>query len=776
MQHISYKLFVAILLFAPLAFGSVETWSIGLVEALIFLTTIIYCREIRHKSQVPLKVPGAIPLFLLLLFMWVQLIPLPPSLVSFIAPGIYHAYAPILDLQENNQWIPLTVNQKSTLLEALRITSYAFFYMLTVQLLSNSSLLKKTVKIIAGLATIIAFLAILQKFTSPDLIYWFRPVPERTQPFGPWINYNHYAGFMELLFPIVLALFFFYRPHQTTHPTFRHKIVSIFSAPESNINFFLGFGAVLILASIFLSLSRGGTISATLALLFFLLLAGKKTKNTGIILPTVIIGGVLLAMTWFGWDSFFARFNSTTTETGTLVFGRWQIWQACAPLIQDNLFSGTGFGTFVHAYPQYSTLSGSTTVGHAHNDYIELLTDGGLIGFLLSALFVLTILKHGFKGLTLRRNPYSVFLIIGCLTGILSILVHSISDFNMHNGANGLYFFLLCGILISAGNTRIHFRNRPTLLQEASSYWKLSFLVALPLLLLTLAFQGGIIKATQLYQQASKIYLSPRLSEQLLQKQLTTINKAISFDPLEGLYYDYKGTILSYLQENQAAFNEFFQASERNPLEGAYLQRIGLSLPKSSYNQASFFMEEGYKRSQNKEEMVFTLAEWYMRQNKTAKALFTLKQGAAKYPTVEQNLPLFLLASNLTQEEIASIFPSPTSAWIKLGAILEHLGKTEESEYFRRHSLDFLNMEKNIEPTFFMQIYWFYIKQRKTDDAIDILLLGIEWLPEYAPFYIYLGSHYKQKNLRNYAKDAFQRALTLDPADEKLKQLLHSVD
>ncbi|AGF78366.1 lipid A core-O-antigen ligase-like enyme [Desulfocapsa sulfexigens DSM 10523] len=776
MQHISYKLFVAILLFAPLAFGSVETWSIGLVEALIFLTTIIYCWEIRHKSQVPLKVPGAIPLFLLLLFMWVQLIPLPPSLVSFIAPGIYQAYAPILDLQENNQWIPLTVNQKSTLLEALRITSYAFFYILTVQLLSNSSLLKKTVKIIAGLATIIAFLAILQKFTSPDLIYWFRPVPERTQPFGPWINYNHYAGFMELLFPIVLALFFFYRPHKTTHRTFRHNIVSIFSTPGSNIHFFLGFGAVLILASIFLSLSRGGTISATLALLFFLLLASKKTKNTGLILPTVIIGGVLLAMTWFGWDSLFARFNSSTTETGTLVFGRWQIWQACAPLIKDNLLSGTGFGTFVHAYPQYNIQPDSRTVGHAHNDYIELLTDGGLIGFLLSAFFVFTILKHGFKGLTLRKDTYSIFLIIGSLSAILSILVHSIFDFNMHNGANGLYFFLLCGILISAGNTRIHFRNRPTLLQEAPSYWKLSFLVALPLLLLTLAFQGGIIKATQLHKEASKIYLNPRLSEKLLQKQLTTINNAISLDPLEGLYYSYRGTIFSYLQQNQPAFNNFLHASERDPLEGTYLQRIGLSLPLSSYNQASFLMEEGYKRSQNKEKMIFTLAEWYLQQEKTEQALGILRQGTERYPEVARNLPAFILAADLTREEIALFYPSTTAAWITLGEYFERAGDIEEAEYYRSRSLDFLEVEKHIKPQYFMQLFWFYKKQNRTADAVNILQLGIKWLPSYAPFHVTLANHYKEQKALLQAKQEYEQALILDPGNEKIKFQLQALE
>ncbi|MBN4068614.1 lipid A core--O-antigen ligase, partial [Desulfotalea psychrophila] len=283
MRSPAYTLFIATLVFAPLAFGSVETWSIGIVETLVFLTTLTYLLEIRHKSKSLLKTPGFLPLFLLLVFMWTQLIPLPPSVVNLIAPGVYQAYAPILNLHETNHWIPLTVNQKSTLLEALRITSYAFFYILTVQLLSRKELLLKTVHIIAGLATAIAFIAILQKFTSPDLIYWFRSAP--SSPVGPWVYRNHYAGFMELLFPLVLALFFYYRPKFTTQQSFRSKAVAILSSPGSNIQFFLGFSVVLILASIFIGLSRGGIISANLALFFFLILLANKSSNSGKTLP-----------------------------------------------------------------------------------------------------------------------------------------------------------------------------------------------------------------------------------------------------------------------------------------------------------------------------------------------------------------------------------------------------------------------------------------------------------------------------------------------------------
>lgn len=775
MRSPAYILFLGTLFFAPLAFGSVETWSIGLVEALVFLTTLVYCIEARHKSHPVLKVPGFLPLILLLFFMWLQLVPLPSTIVSFIAPGIYRAYAPILDLQESSQWIPLTVNQKSTLLEALRITSYAFFYILTVQLLSRKELLTKTVKIVAGLATAIAFLAILQKFTSPDTIYWFRPAPENASPVGPWVYRNHYAGFMELVFPLVLALFFYYKPQFSDKQSFRSRTVSILSSPGSNIQFFLGFSVVLILTSIFIGLSRGGIIAATLALFFFLILFTKKSNNTGSIFPLLIVGAILLTVTWFGWDPILERFNATTTGDGSITEGRLPLWVNLAPLLKDFLFTGSGWGTFIHTFPQYSNFPTSDVFDHAHNDYLELITDGGLIGFLLAACFVITIFQNGIRKLSLRREPYSTLLIIAGLSGIFAILIHSITDFNMHNGANGLYFFFLCGVLVSAGNTRLHFRNRPTLLKEVSSAWKLGYLTALPLLILTINTQGGIFKAQQYHNQASQIYLNPQLSQQLLHEQLATIDKAIQLDPLEGLYSSYRGNLLSYLEQNKEALDNYILASRKDPLEGAYLQRIALLLPPEKKELAPLLMAEGYKKGLNKEQLVFVLAEWYLQQGNREEALTVLKQGSEQFPNITKRIPPFFLFYKFSREEMSTALPPKASAWIALGEYLEKSGQLTNSEYFRSHALDFLEQEESIQPGYFMQLFYFYTKQKRTDEAVNTLYLGIKWLPDYAPFHIHLGDYYKKQDIPYRAKEEYEQALMLEPGNETIRKRLESI-
>ena len=112
MRALSYSLFIATLIFAPLAFGSVETWSIAIVESLVFLTALTCFFHIHRSDESILQTPGLLPLLLLLLWMFLQLIPLPPNLVKLIAPAIYQTYAPLFGINGDTFWIPLTVNQK----------------------------------------------------------------------------------------------------------------------------------------------------------------------------------------------------------------------------------------------------------------------------------------------------------------------------------------------------------------------------------------------------------------------------------------------------------------------------------------------------------------------------------------------------------------------------------------------------------------------------------------------------------------------------------------
>ncbi len=673
--------------------------------------------------------------------------------------------------------MPLTVNRKATIFEGMRIGSYALFYFLTIQLLNNGKYLKKTVKLVSYLAIGIAFLAIIQKFSSPDKIYWFRATPEGAGTVGPWVYHNHYAGFMEMMCPLLFALFLFYRPSINHDKPFRARIAEICTMPNSNLHVFLGVGLLVVISSVFVSLSRGGIISLSLSMFLFVLLLPKKISSFKFATYGFLIVCVALMITWFGWESIIEKFGAAFQETGGITNGRVTIWLDTLKIIPNFFLTGTGFGTFINIYPSYKTAPTDLIFDHAHNDYIELLTDGGILGFLLATWFVLSILIHGWKSMKSRRDHFAILLSIGALTSIIAILLHSATDFNMHNGANGLYFFFTCGLLISAGNTRLYYRTRPTFLDKAGQKSKTAFLVfSLALLGMTIAIRGGALIASEYYSHVANIYLNKNLRKEKITTVSTITEHAISYDPLEGKYSFALGNAQFFLHRQKEALRSFTQASTKDPLSGIYLQRLALMLGMTDTETAANLMKLSYERSLNKAPLVLTWAEWLLSTNERKKAVEVLRIIFSDKPDLFEKFIPSLTAHSFSREEMTTILPDSISAWIFYGELLDKQGKKNESEFFRKNALNFIEREEKLWPRFFTQLYWFYYDEKEYDKAVIVLRKGIETMPDHAEFHAILGDYYNWiQEIPYRAIEEYEQTLLLEPADEKTREKLENL-
>ncbi len=143
MKNIPFVLFIATLVFAPLAFGTAEEWSMTTVQLSVVFLVFFFILRPTPSSEKLLYIPGLVPLFLLLGFMVLQLVPLPAAVIKVLSPASYQVYQPLHELSGENSWMSLSVYQKGTILEFLRIAAYGLFYILTIQLLSNGERLKK---------------------------------------------------------------------------------------------------------------------------------------------------------------------------------------------------------------------------------------------------------------------------------------------------------------------------------------------------------------------------------------------------------------------------------------------------------------------------------------------------------------------------------------------------------------------------------------------------------------------------------------------------------
>ncbi len=781
----AFAVFLAVLFFAPLAFGTTETWSRITAELLIALAALLHFVPQRAASQKTFyQMPGLLPLLIGVAWIFFQCVPLPPQAVSLLSPQAVSTYQPVFDLRQTEFWLPLTVNRQATLLEGLRFAAYALFYVLTVQLLISSKRLSAVLTSIVWLTLFIAFAAMLHRALSPNTLFWFREVRSGLTTFGPWVYKNQYAGFMVMTCPLVLALFLFHRPIADERASFRERLLHLFSGSGANLHLGFGFGVIVVLASVLLAQSRGGILSLLFALpLFFLLLARSQKKIQPLTL-LCLIGGLLLAGGWFSWDAVLAKFDRAfDLSEGQLKDGRLPIWQDTVRIIPEFLLTGSGFGTFIEVFSGWKSFADSLIYDHAHNDYLELLTDGGLIGFLLAAWFVLAVLRSGWRQIFSRHERLAVLTAIGAFCGLAGLLFFSITDFNLHNWANGLYFFFLCGLLVSAGHTRQHYRKRPTLLAPAAAPARVrlvAFLGAAVFLAALLRIEGGNVLAERHYLRAQSVADSESLeSKQQLERMAELLEQAVKYAPFHAGYRYALGNIRQYQQRNASALILHSEALLRQPLEGVYLQAAGLVLAETGSDPqlARALVERGYVWAKLKESPLVVWVEFELAAGRRDSAMRILTQELARDPRLLKSVYPLLTEQNFTREETAAVLPKLTSTWLNCANLARASGKEKEDDaaYFTERALDFLDQEAKPQPHWFMQVYSHRRKQKEDEQAVETLREGIKRLPDYAPFRIYLGDYYSSKKIDYRAIEEYEQALLIQPnnaaVQKKLKQL-----
>ena len=179
---------------------------------------------------------------------------------------------------------------------------------------------------------------------------------------------------------------------------------------------------------------RTGRVMAVRSLLIVGLLAGA-------VVTIILFGGEPLARKL---DSMTVELNPKTAETYTL---RLNIWQATLDLIKDHPVTGVGFGAYWIAITRYHHASGEITPQEAHNDYLELLASGGIVGLTIGVWFTFAFIR-GARRKIRAADHYSRAITLGALAGIMTVAVHSLVDYGLHITINALIFTTLVSLVV----------------------------------------------------------------------------------------------------------------------------------------------------------------------------------------------------------------------------------------------------------------------------------------------------------------------------------------
>ncbi len=329
--------------------------------------------------------------------------------------------------------VPRTISLEpfATQMTGLHLFALSIIFSLSLIYVDSAKRLQKMVYVVAIFGFAYAFYAILQSLLSPTRIYGLY---ERPTPFGSFVNRHNYAAYMEMAMSIPLGLIL-------AGAVKRDKILLYITAVS------------LMGISLLLSGSRGGLV-AMAAEVFLLLLLTTRTRGFKKIalraaLSVVLIGVVIGGAVFVGGETGISRF-AETMNSKDVTTDRTHIWSVTIKVISANLPFGAGLGAFGQAYTPYDDFNGLERVEQAHNDYLQVLADAGLVGALIGGAVLVLLFLAARKSIA-SENVFRRGVAIGAISGIFAILVHSLFDFVIHTTAVSILFLLLIALLVAAG-------------------------------------------------------------------------------------------------------------------------------------------------------------------------------------------------------------------------------------------------------------------------------------------------------------------------------------
>jgi hypothetical protein len=274
-------------------------------------------------------------------------------------------------------------------------------------------------------------------------------VPRGGAAAGTYINRNHLAGLLAMVFPLALALFLYHfgrGPGQRQRPRgWRAKTLAALRA-GGRPSLAFGLLAILLIVGIVVTRSRTGIALAMLGILLTAVLFSRRIGGGGFgLMGQVITLAIALAVT-LGLAPVLDRFALGDMEKDA----RWPLASATFDAAGTLLPLGSGPGTYPAAFPVHQPVElGEFFINHAHNDYLEALYENGLAALALLIVFLTLAARQWTRLLAGEEWSRFRFLQIGAGIGLVLMLGHSFTDYNLHTPANLATFAFLAGLFLA---------------------------------------------------------------------------------------------------------------------------------------------------------------------------------------------------------------------------------------------------------------------------------------------------------------------------------------
>ncbi len=290
--------------------------------------------------------------------------------------------------------------------------------------------------VVFALLASLALQGLLQLLFANGKLLWVREPLAGGRPFGPYVNRTHFAGVMELATPWLLASFL------------EHLRRAGVAGLRDARTVLPGLGALLCGLAAVAAASKAAVVLIGAAVASVTLLGVPRGRRTWVVVAwaaAAFVAGAILYRTELGQSY---RDLMTAAAGDISAVDRIVAWQTCLDIVRAFPLWGCGFGAFGEVFPVFMPAGEPLMWDHAHNDYLQVLVEGGLVAF--SALGWLAF-GYGVRVFRRLRSPQGSGLAqFGLGVGLLSLSLHALVDFNHQIPANALLFVVLAAMALPA--------------------------------------------------------------------------------------------------------------------------------------------------------------------------------------------------------------------------------------------------------------------------------------------------------------------------------------
>jgi O-antigen ligase len=415
-----------LLVFTPLAFGTTERWSEAVAEVVILGMVLVYVLANVRSWEIRVELPpGWLPATLFL------------ALAAFQIVTGWSA-----DAHETRRYL-------------LKLGAVAAFFVVCFNTYRTREQVGRAIWTMLATGTLVSIVGIIQRVSGNERLYGIGPRIEYGAPFGPYVNRAHFAGLMVVIVPAALVFLLTgtrERRRRALFRTWRDRFRD-WNSSAGGARSLVPLGIVVMSVAALTSGSRGGMIALLVALsaMGIGVLTGRRSWSNRVARVLLALGLIALTAGWIAGDVVYGAAERLAQELGrpqeSLRVALWadavQLWRA-APLL------GSGLGTFGVAFPRYRTIQGPRAFSHAESDWIQLLTDTGVLGLLLALLAVGAVAVALRRGARATDSRWARALALAALVGLVGTAVQAMGNFSLIVMSNLLYVALVVALAFQA--------------------------------------------------------------------------------------------------------------------------------------------------------------------------------------------------------------------------------------------------------------------------------------------------------------------------------------